>query len=310
MKNTNVAKTRWLIIACVGVFLFDSLHLAMGGRARQEDETRDLTRTAWKERRKGAAADAAPGRYKIIQRMPKGTPAALVAEDSEIGVTLWRLRTVRPQDAMEIREIVQHAKGGPREQWTPERVAADTAFVEKQMARLSIESLRAGFLYVINRTKYKGGTYGDPYLIFPTQQIYDGDNKVEAGRAIQIPGPNEEPFTVDRSEARPNELQESEELIILVTPQTLQNFPVAPPDRQKLSQESVENLIKKYAASYEVAEKIGSQGQSITIREKQASRTAEARLLTNDPYPQTIYRLAAKPGEAMLMKFEIKVVSK
>ena len=220
--------------------------------------------------------------------MPKAVSGRPLAEDSEIGVTLWRLRPARTDEPIEIRDLVQRTGVVAKEEWTPERLASDTAFEEGQMARLSIESLRTGFLYIINRAKYQDGTYGVPYLIFPTRLIYRGDNRVEAGRSIQIPGPDEEPFTLERRKSKEGDLQISEELIILVAPQRLQSFLVAPSDRQKLTAQSVENLIQKYAAPYEVAEKISGAGQAITIAEKRAAKTTNRTLSNEDPYPQTI----------------------
>ena len=302
------SKIYWLILPCIFALLFGSVRPTVGG-VQEEDEIRDLTRTSWATKRPHISTRTVDAKYKITQRMPKAASVPSVTEDSEIGLTLWRLRPARTDDAVEIKDLVQRTEGAAKEEWTPERVASDAAFEEGQMVRLSIESLRTGFLSVINRAKYKDGSYSDPYLIFPTRQIYGGNNKVEAGRAIQIPGPDEEPFTLERGKSKGGDLQVSEELIILVTPQPLQSFLVAPADRQKLTAQSVENLITKYAGSYEVAEKIGGTGHAITIAEKRAAKT-DRRLSNEDPYPQTIYRLARKPSEAMLLKVELPVRSK
>ena len=316
MRNIRVAKTSWPAIACVSLLLWSGLQLATGA-AQKNFEIRDITRTKWKDKRPGAPPRHVNVRYKITKRMYEsaGSPTVLTqgagsqaaVEDAEIGVTLWRLRPAKPQDSVEIRELVQHTKDGAKVTWTPERVTSDTVFREAEMVRLAIESLRPGYLYVINRARYADGTFSDPYLIFPTKEIYGGNNKVEAGRAIQIPGPDEEPFTLERGQSRQGELQRSEELIVLVTPQPLQSFPVAPPDRRLLTPQSVEAFIQRYAAPYEVSENIDSLGQAITVAEKRAAQTAGGRLSAADPFPQTIYRLVTKPGETMLIRFELKV---
>lgn len=308
-EKLKMTKIRWLLISCICALSFASLHPKVGG-VQEEDEIKDLTRTSWTRKRPRVSTRPVNARYKITQRMPKTLDARSVAEDSEIGVTLWRLRLARSDDAVEIKELVQGTKGAPKEEWTPERVTADAPFEEGQMVRLSIESLRTGFLYVINRAKFKDGTYGDPYLIFPTRQIYGGNNRVEAGRTIQIPGPDEQPFTLERGKSKAGDLQVSEELIVLVTAQPLESFLVPPANRQKLTTQSVESLIQKYATAYEVAQKLGGVGHAITIAEKGAANTIDKRLSNEDPYPQTIYRLARKPNETMLLKFELQVRSK
>ena len=293
-----------LALACA--LLSATVHKASAWQ-QEEIEVRDPTRGSWAKKRGGPPPDKTE-KYKITKAMPKGPAISPAAEDSEIGVTVWRWRIARSNEAVEIKDLRQRGKA--KEEWTQERVASDTEFQEGQEVSLSIESLRTGFLYVINRAKYKDGTYGDPYLIFPTKRIYGGDNRVEAGRATQIPGPDEEPFTLERSESRPNELQQSEELIVLVMPQPLQSFSVAPPAAQRLTQQSVENLIKKYGAPYEVSDQIGGAGHVITAAEKRATKTAESRLGAKDPYQQTIYRLATKAGDPMLVVFELKVRGK
>jgi Domain of unknown function (DUF4384) len=316
MKESKITRMRWLILWSLfiysGVLSFGTF-LPAAGQVEKEDEVRDLTRTSWKKNRAavsgGTSRQGPEAKYKITRRMPRDTAIPPSARDSEIGVTLWRMRPAKTDDAVEIRDLIQRGNG-PKEEWTPERVASDTEFHEGQILRLSIESLRPGFLYVIDRAKYQDDTYGDPYLIFPTKQIYDGNNQVEAGRAIQIPGPEEEPFTLERAQTKDGQLQESEELIILVVPQRLQSFPVAPTDRQKLSEQSVASLLKRYTAAYEVSEKIGGAGSAITVAEKRAAKTSDKRLSAENPYPQTIYRLATKPSDVMLIKVELRVRGK
>jgi hypothetical protein len=326
MSSLKAKTARCLILAGVCAFLFGNMYRVMG-RPQEGDEVRDLTRTGWKNKRVGptesaSAADskaasardsvrqgAANPLYKVTRKMPRSANIPLPAEDSEIGITVWRLRPARNDDALEIRDLIQRSDRAVAEEWTPERVSSDAAVAEGEMVKFSIESLRSGFLYVITRPQYNDGAYGDPYLIFPTRQMYDGDNRVEAGRAVQIPGPGQQPFALARSQSRPNELQRGEELIIIVKPERFEVFANAPADRQKLTQQSVDDLIKKYAASYEVSESIGGAKRAITLAEKRAAQTSNARLSSANPYPQTIYRLAAKAGTPMLIRFNLKVRS-
>ena len=74
---------------------------------------------------------------------------------------------------------------------------------------LSFESARAGFLYVIDREQYADGSASEPYLIFPTSRTRGGDNRVEAGRLIEVPDQADRPnyFSVRRS--RPDQVAET-----------------------------------------------------------------------------------------------------
>jgi hypothetical protein len=86
----------------------------------------------------------------------------------KIGITLWKV----------------HREGYGRE--TTEiatRVEADTKFHEGDLVRLSIESQRTGYLYVIDRDWFTdGSSRGETNLIFPHR---GEDNRLEAGKLIQ-----------------------------------------------------------------------------------------------------------------------------
>ena len=75
------------------------------------------------------------------------------------------------------------------------------ALSEGSKIQLTIESPRSGYLYVFNREIYADKTFGEPYLIFPTLSLNGGDNKVSAGRVIEIPSADDKPpyYTLTRS---------------------------------------------------------------------------------------------------------------
>lgn len=187
----------------------------------------------------------------------------------------------------------------------------DTALMEGEPVRLTIESFRKGYLYVINRPRYADGKYGDPYLIFPTQRMGLG-NLVTAGQAVQIPGPTATPdyLALERGKSREGELQVSEELIVIVKPEPFESFKSPPVDRKLLTQASVDALIEKYKANIEETDRGRDLSKFITMIEKLASKDASIRLSQDDPFPQTLYRLAVKPDEPMLVRFELKVRGK
>jgi hypothetical protein len=228
-----------------------------------------------------------------------------------VGITVWRLRPSSANDAVEIRDLIQQGGGLPAQEVTPERVATDATLTEGQMVWLTIESLRTGYLYVIDRPRYADGKYGDPYLIFPTQRS-GISNLVTAGQMIRIPSPNANPnfFVLERGKSREGELQVSEEIIVIVKPEPFESFKTPPADRKLLTQASVDALIEKYKANIEETDLEDGAGKVITLIEKLASKDASIRLSRDDPYPQTLYRLALKPDDPMLVRFELKVRGK
>lgn len=316
MNRSNLHRACRKLISCVTLLSLTSLITALGDNQSGDDPAWIVFAT-----RKPADKSKSPGRptpgkkqsYTGPKRNPLTKAQAELANKgaSAVGVTVWRLRESTPKDAVEIRDLVHPGEGQPQKEITPERVAMDTPLAEGQMVRLTIESLRTGYLYVINQARYADGKYGDPYLIFPTQRM-GVSNKVTAGQTIQIPGPNARPdyFVVERGKSREGELQVSEELIVIVKPEPFEAFKTPPADRQLLTQASVEALIGKYKAEVEETDLGGDASKYITKIEKLASKDASIRLGRDDPYPQTLYRLAVKPDDPMLVRFELKVQGK
>jgi hypothetical protein len=129
---------------------------------------------------------------------PRTRRAGESARTLQLGVTIWKLQPDRN------RQLERTAK----------RVEADTKFHEGDLLRLSIESPRPGYLYVINRDWFTDGSIGETNLIFP---VRGEDNRLKAGKLIDIPTESEAPF---RATPKPN--QSGERLTIIVTSSPLQ----------------------------------------------------------------------------------------
>ena len=322
MKHLTLEREHWKLISGLTLILCFGLTAAAGSYALAGDDLGELVRVTRKpptdpkppQRRQSTdkPKPAQKANYSRPKR-PLTKPQAEMANKgaSAVGVTVWRLRPSAAKDAVEIRDLVQQGGGQATQEVTPERVAMDTSLTEGQMVRLTIESLRTGYLYVINRPHYADGKYGDPYLIFPTQRM-GVSNLVTAGQTIRIPAPNANPdyFVLERGKSREGELQVSEELIVVVKPEPFESFRTPPADRMLLTQPSVEALIEKYKADVEESNLQDQAGKYITMIEKLASKDMSIRLSRDDPYPQTLYRLAVKPDEPMLVRFELKVGGK
>jgi hypothetical protein len=185
---------------------------------------------------------------------------------------------------------------------TPVRVEADTAFVEGDRVRLGIESPRDGFLYVIDREMYADGTTSEPYLIYPTLRIRDGDNAVKAGKLIELP--NDSAFRLKATGQ--DKTYKGETLTILVTSEKLSSITVGP-GMIKLDSHQVEAWEKQWNAPVERFELNGGAGKTYTKAEKEAG-TEGSRLLTQeDELPQTLYRVIAKPGNPLVVTVPLKI---
>jgi hypothetical protein len=231
-----------------------------------------------------------------------GAPASTMASGGElVGVTVWRLRLAKASDRSESRLLVQETDNPRTEsvEWTPERVEAEMPFSAGDRVRLSIESPRAGYLYVVDRELYADGTSSDPYLIFPTQRMHNGDNSVRAGKVIELPDKSAFKLTPLRAD------YQGERLTILVTSEPLPQVTV-PVNAERLEPSLVTQWETQWAAVAERLELVGGAGQAYTGTERDAA--AQGRLLTQaDALPQTLYRVRSSPGSPVMISLTLKI---
>jgi hypothetical protein len=265
--------------------------MAMAPQADLETGARQLWNTAFREKRAGAAQPAAAA---------KTSPAAQQVGDALVGITVWRLREAQTGDDPETR--LRSSDG--RQEWTPVRVQADTPLREGERVRVGIEAARTGYLYVIDREQYGGGSFGPPMLIFPTLRLQSGANEVKPGRLVEIPGLSDNPryFTIRMS--RPDQV--AEVLTILVTPKPLAEITIGREPLQ-LTPRQLEEWEKRWGAKVQRLEAVRQVGRPYTRAEKEAA-TMGARLLTHEePLPQTMYRLEARPGDPLLVRVPLRI---
>jgi len=231
---------------------------------------------------------------------PVGTTSNSRVSDL-LGVTLWRLRPASSKDDIQAR-LLDH-EGDTDSTLIAERVSSDTPFKEGQKVRLSIESPRTGYLYVIDREQYSDGTFSDPYLIFPTLKTNGGDNAVTAGRLVEIPDQNDKPiyFKMNRSRAD----QSAEVLTMLVTTKPIPNLQLGMKPL-KLRPEQFAQWEKAWNAPTKRIEITKRVGTTYTKAEMTAGASVTSLLSNNDPPPQTIYRVSSKPGDPALITISLQ----
>jgi hypothetical protein len=215
---------------------------------------------------------------------------------TQLGLTIWRLRPAVTRDTG-TRIIVQSES--QMTEWMPERIEANTSLRIGERIRFSFESPQTGYLYVIDREQYANGTLGDPYLIFPTTRTRNGDNQVAAGRLIEIPAQDDRPnfFTMQQSRLD----QTGEYLTVIVSREPLAELTIT--DKAlRVPTEQVAKWERDWGAQSERFEMVGGKGQTWTAAEQAAGADTTRSLTQEDPPPQTIYRVATKPGQPVLIK--------
>ena len=279
-----------VIVGCVLLVLIGSLVLAQ----KPEDATRKLWDTAFiGSSTNKKSAHRRRGTYRVAT---PNVPVENVAPDTVIGVTLWRLRPANRSDSGE--RLIVHDDNAVKE-WMPERISANTRLVQGDRLRISVEAVRSGYLYVIDREQYADGTLGEPYLIFPTSRTAGGDNAVAVGRLLEIPAQDDSPPFFTMKKSRPDHV--AEVLSVIVTPTPLEGFQISD-KAQKLTDAQVASWEKNWGSSVGHLE-MATAGQTWTREEKEGNTRA---LTANAPAPQLLfYRPSMKSTEPMFVKLRL-----
>jgi hypothetical protein len=298
-------------------FLTALVFLATSGMAVQDNPPQDTSRKIvsddfTKNRRKARPATSkgndSKGQSSNQQVKPSRTyqlasPLAigdLVSKDkvvAQLGITIWRLRPTNASDEGR-RALIREKKISSK--WVPERVEAESSFVEGDHVRLTIESPRDGYLYVINRDLFANGMTGSAILIYPWPGI---DNQLVPGRLIDIPGQEDDPsyFTARLT----NQDQLGELLTFIVTASPL-NLPLSD-DPIKISDEQMSRWTQLWGGPTERFELLGGAGEAWTQPEQLAAVKKGARQLTrDDPLPQTIYRVLTEGNQSILVNLQLR----
>jgi len=257
------------------------------------DEERQLWNTAFQKEDPQTAQTPKPARRRYKSATPEiATPASAPA--TVVGVTIWQLAP--SGSAGQGARLLVH-EGTQNVEWVAQRVDSGKSLTEGSHVRLSVESGKKGFLYVIDREKYADGSTGEPYLIFPTSRLSGANNTVRTGVVVEVPSQDDSPpyFTLKRSRSD----HVAEVLSVLVAPSEIPDLKIGR-EPLKLSAELVADWEKQYSKKAGVLELEGGAGQAWTEAEKQAG-TGSRSLGGGDPLPQTLYFNPDSRSEAPLM---------
>lgn len=267
----------------------------------QDEESRRVWDSEFRQKRQSTTktATATPPASPVYKRVSPDAGIPDKESDEVLGITIWRLRPSATTDAKDSRLLIVEDDAATQSEWTPVRVEADTTFTSGERVRLSIESPRNGFLYVIDREQYDDGTTSDPYLIFPTMRIRGGDSGVQAGKVVELP---------ERSAFRLKPLRpgyRGELLTLLVSAGPMPDL-TAGTSARRLDRALVERWERDWATSGDRFEMTGGAGRVYTARDRQAG--VEGRLLTQeDELPQTLYRVRPRVNAPILVSIPLRI---
>lgn len=264
--------------------------------AAQTDTLRTIVPEAFIKAR--PAAPARPATAPVYTRLPGRRPVPANGQTQDLGITLWRLRPATAGDS--VRLLVQEPQAAT--EWTPQRVSVGTVFREGDRVRVSIESPREGYLYVVDRERYANNTSGEPYLIFPTSRTRGGDNRVVAGRLIEIPAQTDGPpyFTLQAS--RPDQVAEA--ITVILTHDPLPGI-TAGATPLRLKEETVADWERRGGAVAERLELVGGVGRRWSTAEQRAGADTTRLLSQQDPPPQTVFRVVTSEPAIVAAQFTL-----
>jgi hypothetical protein len=283
------------------MFVLIALAAALAEQSSESGE-----RGIWAEKLLGAREEVAVPKTAEKTNQPKKLRPRPAPTEAFLGFTLWQLRSPEVSDEVGAR-LFEHGPDEDRE-WIPIRLSGNSMLEEGQRVRFGVETTRAGYLYIVNRELYAGGQAGRPYLIFPTSNLHNGNNRVQAGRVVELPGLNDRYpyFTVRR--LRNGLVRTAEELTFLVTPEPLPNLVIGP-TRQAISPEQFDSWKRLCRKPEGPLERASTQGTKYTQREKEAAGADTPVLTNDDPAPQTLYRVTVGLNEPMGLTLVVPIKS-
>ena len=257
-----------------------------------------LKRVVAKPKRKRPPTAAVAKKYQL----PAAADAGTAATWEKLGVTIWKAAAPPAPGSDAIALTTQ--SGGVVKEMVPVRVSSGTTFKRGDQVRISVESPRKGYLYILDREILGDDALGPPFQIFPTMLAQKGNNLVRPGTVIDVPSQLDGSPFFDMGSTTPG--YRGELLTIIVSPVPLKDL--GTPDVQaEVASDLVYELEQRYLADVGEYEQPDGEGKPYTRIEKAAGSDATRQLTQRDPYPQTMYRVKMRPTEPMVVNVTLAV---
>jgi hypothetical protein len=255
-------------LGSIGYLILATCALAQQAPSQQDVRTRQVWNKNWLSRRPPGINPAAP--------------LSASGDEACVGITLWRLWPSLALLHADVRERIE----GSGLEWTPVRVAVGTPLPEGDRLRISVETIRSGYLYLLGREVFADGKKGNASLLYSAA---GSDNRLIPGTAIQIPGTSFFNLTRERDD------EVSETLTLLILPEPIAD----PPDVEKLAE-----LEARWRVPAQSLDEVSQIGKAATRAETQGGRNV---LTKDDPLPQTMFQCRAKAGDPLIIDVSLPI---
>jgi hypothetical protein len=227
--------------------------------------------------------------------------SAAVSKTVRLGLTLWKMQPSDENDPPSVREIVHPAASAPASEKsvTPMRLDPAATFNLGDDFQLTVESSRAGLLYVIDRPLLDGASPGPATVIFPTARIRGGDNRIWPGALIRLPARDDSPPYWQLESKRP--AYAGEQMIVLLTQQPLASIS----DDGAISDEVLSKWIEQWGKNVRSLV-TDPPPPKLTVAEA-AARDSGAQLSPSAPLPSVLFEAERAPDAPVLLVYSIPV---
>ncbi|HZS05763.1 MAG TPA: DUF4384 domain-containing protein [Blastocatellia bacterium] len=291
-----MSRGRVILMACSLAFS-QSLFLTTP-LAQQGDVTRGIVPDYLKKRPASRKKAVVPKPVKADPTSGQPSPIQESAGEPMVGITIWRVRLATARDGGEaVRFLRPRKRDGRPANHILERIDEGQPVPAGASIRFGMEISEPGYLYIVDQEEYAGKGPGPPMLIFPN--IHSRNNAVTPGRLIEIPTDPEVDFEV---EVKPG--QTGEVLTLLVSPEPV-DLAIGPDEMTPLSEETFANWKGKWGVKVERIKVGNSAGRPYTKTEKAAASDRDRPLTQGDPLPHTIYKVAARPGDPIMLSLRL-----
>lgn len=234
--------------------------------------------------------------YTLISGLPY--PAEKLSTKGQIGITIWHLRPQKKTDTG-----ARLLLSGDEREFVAQRATTDRPLQPGARVRLSVESARNGYLYVVDREVYANGSLGPAALIFPRRGMRGGDNKVKPGQLIDIPGQTDNPNYLTASPTRKGQAGELLTVLVVNKPLPLE----IGTGRTWIGTTELAEWERKWGSRVQKFEMRGGAGEQWTNEEKEAAApTSDKRLTQDEPAPQTLFRFPEGADEGLLVSVTLR----
>jgi Domain of unknown function (DUF4384) len=278
------------------------LLLPAGGRlqSQPQDTKREILAEDFTKNRPKSKQKTATSQRRRIYRLASGAPEIRekLSSKGQIGVTVWHLRVPKKVDTG-----ARLLLSGNEREFVAQRATTDIPLQPGARVRLSIESARNGYLYVIDREVFANGNTGPANLIFPRRNMRGGDNKVRPGQLIDIPGQSDDPNYFTASPSRRDQTGELITVVVTAKPLALEISDA----RTRIPAFELAEWERKWGNGAQKFEMMGGAGQQWTNEEKEAAAPSSGRRLTQDePAPQTLFRFPEGNDDGLLVSVTLR----